>query len=1057
MTTIRDPKGEKPDKSFTFDHSYWSHDGFEEGEDKVLRKTGDRYHSQQDVYEDLGGAVLNNAYNGFNSTLFAYGQTGSGKSYSMVGYGPNKGIVPLAFEKLFERINANEDDKIKYQVTYSMLEIYMEAVDDLLIKSGKGKKKGGLKIRQNPKLGSFYVEGLSKIPVSSYEEISNLMDQGTANRTVAATQMNATSSRAHTLITLQVDQIMTGEDGKKTTRQSTVNLVDLAGSERASGTGATGDRLKEGAQINKSLSALGNVISALASGKKAPFRDSVLTKLLQNALGGNSKTIMIAALSPAGINYDETLSTLRYADRAKQIKNKATVNESATDKLIREMKEENEKLKKMLEGGMIMSGTDGMSNEDVTKMKKKMESEIRAQLKESEANAARMDESEYEKKLAEMQSKFESENAAKGAKEQKMMTSPHMKNINEDSALSGMVVHFFEPGANIIGRKGGKGEVQPNITLSGLSIADNHATIEVPEDDAVPKLIQKSPALADKMLLNGQPFSGEIALTHHDRLLFGTNHLYVYIDPKATKIVEEGRIVGWASCGPDGDNTLGELPVEIDWEMAQSEILEFKQKNQDASLPQAVQDDLRELAPMIDEANAIAHELERHRLFEFVSLTGPIVGMPVGEARAMIKMINVDTDNEWMLNRVDFEGRRDRMQEIYRKHKLDEEHDGDDSDCEDDDEEEEEEEEEEEDGDSGVDPFYHEPGTVVVGTTDIPLDCLAYNLDFDDDQFIQDYTGRNQGTLAASIIPCNAEGEVDSDLRENPDDALGKPLHFKLAIKSAQFKNPKWSKQTVSYQHEYVGPDVVTTEEGKEDEEGNVVWTHHPSHSCIVAIAKVDDATMQWITESTLTLVIRSWQSDDPAMLTRTKTTIPALGIMTIVTQFRDGKRGPNNTIDAIECLLKGQPAAEPALDEAATAPAPDAPKDSKQDMKLEAQEKEFTELQAKFKGLSGDLEEAQTLRQASVKIAEKLEGELSNANAKLEKMQADNDAALGLATAEGAGSDELQVALAKATASVKRLEGELEEATASLKNAESEVRKLKAEKTPKSKACTIM
>jgi len=433
--------------------------------------------------------------------------------------------------------------------------------------------------------------------------------------------------------------------------------------------------------------------------------------------------------------------------------------------------------------------------------------------------------------------------------------------------------------------------------------------------------------------------------------------------------------------------------------------------------------------------------------------------MPTGEARAMIKMINIDTDNEWMLNRGDFEGRRDRMQEIYRKHKMDEEHDGDDSECEDDDDDDD--EEEEEDGDSGVDPFYHEPGTVVVGTTDIPLDCLAYNLDFDDDQFIQDYTGRNQGTLAASIIPCKEDGEVDSELRENPDDALGKPLYFKLAIKSANFKNPKWSKQTVSYQHEYVGPDVVTTEVGKEDEEGNVVWTHHPSHSCVVAIAKVDDAAMQWITESTLTLVIRSWQSDDPAMLTRTKTTIPALGITNIMAQYREGKRGPNNTIDAIECLLKGQPAAEPALDGAAAAPTPDAPKDSEQDKKLktqvEAQEKELKELQAQVKGLSDELEKAQTLSQASVKIAEKLEGELSNANEKLEKMQADNGAALGLATTEGAGSEELQVALATATASVKRLEGELEEIGASLRNAESDLRKLKAEKAPKSKACTIM
>jgi kinesin family protein 1 len=171
--------------------------------------------------------------------------------------------------------------------------------------------------------------------------------------------MNATSSRAHTVVTIEFVQKET-KDGKEMAKTSVINLVDLAGSERADSTGATGDRLKEGASINQSLSALGNVIKALAdlslgSKKKivVPYRDSVLTKLLMNALGGNSKTIMIAALSPADINFDETLGTLRYADRAKQIKNKATINENPIDKLIRELREENERLKQGLSGAPV--------------------------------------------------------------------------------------------------------------------------------------------------------------------------------------------------------------------------------------------------------------------------------------------------------------------------------------------------------------------------------------------------------------------------------------------------------------------------------------------------------------------------------------------------------------------------------------------------------------------------------------------------------------------------------------------------------------------------------
>ena len=166
--------------------------------------------------------------------------------------------------------------------------------------------------------------------------------------------MNATSSRAHTIITIEFKQIIL-DDGRRHEKFSVINLVDLAGSEKAGQTGATGDRLKEGCAINKSLTVLGQCISILADkaigkqkGAVVPYRDSALTRILQNALGGNSKTIMICALSPASINYEETLSTLRYADRAKKIQNKAIINESPQEKMIRELREENEKLRKLI-------------------------------------------------------------------------------------------------------------------------------------------------------------------------------------------------------------------------------------------------------------------------------------------------------------------------------------------------------------------------------------------------------------------------------------------------------------------------------------------------------------------------------------------------------------------------------------------------------------------------------------------------------------------------------------------------------------------------------------
>merc|ERR1712048_139227 len=390
-TYIKDPEDGK-ERDFAFDYSYWSHDGYKEQEDGYLVKSSARspYHDQAKVFKDLGESILDNAWDGYNSSLFAYGQTGSGKSYSVVGYGNNKGIVPVFCDRIFKKIEeCRSDPKFNpehedFTVKVSMIEIYNEQVKDLF--NVKSFKKGGLKVRQSK--NGFIVQNLKIEEVSSYDEIDAMIQKGTTERTIASTNMNASSSRAHTVVTIYFAQKSYSEDlGKSMTKQSQVALVDLAGSERADSTGATGDRLKEGAAINQSLSCLGNCIAALAdksNGKKnvlVPYRESKLTMLLKNALGGNSKTIMVAALSPADINYEETLSTLRYADRAKQIKTKATINESATDKLIRELKEEIEALKA---GGAVALGPGmpqvdgGMSKDEEDAAMAALQAEIEA-------------------------------------------------------------------------------------------------------------------------------------------------------------------------------------------------------------------------------------------------------------------------------------------------------------------------------------------------------------------------------------------------------------------------------------------------------------------------------------------------------------------------------------------------------------------------------------------------------------------------------------------------------------------------------------------------------
>ncbi|XP_044068047.1 kinesin-like protein KIF1B isoform X15 [Siniperca chuatsi] len=350
-TTITNPKAPKePAKTFSFDYSYWSHTTPEDPS----------FASQNLVYNDIGKEMLAHAFEGYNVCIFAYGQTGAGKSYTMMGKQEEgqEGIIPMLCEDLFEKINEdNNKDELSYSVEVSYMEIYCERVRDLL----NPKNKGNLRVREHPLLGP-YVEDLSKLAVTSYTDIADLMDAGNKARTVAATNMNETSSRSHAVFTIVFTQKKhDSETDLSTEKVSKISLVDLAGSERADSTGAKGTRLKEGANINKSLTTLGKVISALAevdnctskSKKKKktdfiPYRDSVLTWLLRENLGGNSRTAMVAALSPADINYDETLSTLRYADRAKNIKCNAVINEDPNNKLVRDLKDEVSRLKELL-------------------------------------------------------------------------------------------------------------------------------------------------------------------------------------------------------------------------------------------------------------------------------------------------------------------------------------------------------------------------------------------------------------------------------------------------------------------------------------------------------------------------------------------------------------------------------------------------------------------------------------------------------------------------------------------------------------------------------------
>jgi len=318
--------------------------------------------TQREVYDQVAFPIVDSIFQGYNGTVFAYGQTGCGKTFTMMGIvdDPNlKGIIPNAFSHIFGYIKTEGESK-KFLVRCSFVEIYNEEVRDLL---GDNSKK--LDIRENPKKGTF-VKDLTYATIKDTDDTEKCLNKGNKNRHVGHTSMNDQSSRSHSLFTVYLEIEEKGEDGNGRIKSGKLNLVDLAGSERVGKTNATGQTFDEGKKINLSLTALGNVIDALSSNRKhIPYKDSKLTRLLADSLGGNTKTVMFANVSPASYNYDETLGTLRYASRAKLIKNAPKVNEDPKDALLRKYEEEIKALKEQLaNGGNIDGGIDEYSDEE---------------------------------------------------------------------------------------------------------------------------------------------------------------------------------------------------------------------------------------------------------------------------------------------------------------------------------------------------------------------------------------------------------------------------------------------------------------------------------------------------------------------------------------------------------------------------------------------------------------------------------------------------------------------------------------------------------------------
>nr|DBA29749.1 TPA: hypothetical protein GDO54_005809 [Pyxicephalus adspersus] len=481
--------------------------------------------SQHQVYKDIGEEMLLHAFEGYNVCIFAYGQTGAGKSYTMMGKPEPEqhGIIPQLCEDLFARVSSNKSPDL----------------------------------------------------------------------TVAATNMNETSSRSHAVFTIVFTQKrhdeMTNLDTEKVSK---ISLVDLAGSERADSSGAKGTRLKEGANINKSLTTLGKVISALAemqSKKKKsdliPYRDSALTWLLKENLGGNSRTAMIAALSPADINYEETLSTLRYADRAKQIKCNAVINEDPNARLIRELKEEVARLRQLLftqgladltvdEVGSppplsppAMNGQAEAFSEDVDEAEICTEEAIE-RLQETEKIIAELNETwdeklrkteairmEREALLAEMGVAVREDGGTVGVFSPKKI--PHLVNLNEDPLMSECLLYHLKEGVTRVGR------VDVDIKLSGQFIKEQHCLFHCNTNSNGEVIVTLESCEGADTYVNGKQVTQNVILKSGNRIVMGKNHVFRFNHPEQARLERERS-----------NATVENQTEPVDWNFAQRELLE---------------------------------------------------------------------------------------------------------------------------------------------------------------------------------------------------------------------------------------------------------------------------------------------------------------------------------------------------------------------------------------------------------------------------------------------------------------------------------------------------
>ncbi|XP_076281129.1 kinesin family member nebbish isoform X2 [Lasioglossum baleicum] len=657
-------KCESMQHTFMYDHCFISYED----------STRIGHASQETVFTNMVLPLVQNAFEGYNVCLFAYGQTGSGKSYSMMGQESLQtnsmvldeatGIIPRFCQDIFSRISTNMNTTTTIEISY--FEIYNEKIHDLLTNVNNGVKRAPLKVREHPVYGPYIVD-LSQHCVQNYKDLQTWLKVGNSQRATAATGMNEKSSRSHSIFSIILTQTKVNSQLNKEnvdpSRRSKINLVDLAGSERLSQTCASGERLKEGVSINKSLLTLGKVIASLAENTNnrkrgfVPYRESVLTWLLKESLGGNSRTAMLATVSPANVHVEETLATLRYACQVRAIVNRVRINEDPHEKLIRELKAEVLRLRGVREGYERQLGIcprrlldsiepNGKNNDEVKRKQQEID-KLKNQLKKTEEQLTTTQKT-WSKRLQETEQRKNSElkylrrcGIAVEIDFQEKDKQPCLINLAADPMLSGTLLYLIPPGLVRIGKNSHTDGFPKNldIILDGPLVRPLHCTIQNNNG----KLLLSSEMDGDTFV-NGQIVTGKVVLKHGDRLVIGGNHYFKVSNPH------------------DGHNNIQVSEQAVDYEFAYQEILKVQEEKLRAELEESKQKAIKELE------NA-KHEVEMQLGSQKQSYERKIemLGSTVEEQKQALEQIHqkkkeLELEKEKLVNEVEISNRLKQMQ-----------------------------------------------------------------------------------------------------------------------------------------------------------------------------------------------------------------------------------------------------------------------------------------------------------------------------------------------------------------------------------------------------------